>query len=64
MSGRAEMMRLVKELKRQGFLVERTGSGHWRVRGESGDHVILAFSPSGSAFHKTFKRLESIGFQR
>lgn len=64
MSGRAEMMRLVKELKRQGFRVERTGSGHWKVQGESGEHVIMGFSPTGTAFHKTFKKLEAIGFQR
>lgn len=59
------MMRLVKELKRQGFLVERTGSGHWKVQSETGgEFVVMGFSPTGTAFHKTYKRLEAIGFRK
>lgn len=65
MSGRAEMGRLIRELKKQGFVTERTGSGHWKVYfpGQGG-FVILAFSPTGNAFHKSLKRLEAIGYKR
>lgn len=64
MSGRAERMKLVKELKKQGFSVERTGSGHWKVTypGRQGV-VIMGFSPSGSAQHKTLKHLRGLGFE-
>jgi len=59
------MFRLVKSLRRQGFDVDRTGSGHWKVsRPGVGDTVIMGFSPTGTAFHKTLKRLEQIGYQR
>lgn len=59
------MFKLVKDLRRQGFEVDRTGSGHWKVsRPGDGDRVILAFSPSGTAFHRSIKRLEQLGYQR
>lgn len=64
MSGRTEMMRLVRKLKHQGFQVERTGSGHWKAQNKSGEYVILGFSPTGTAFYKTYKRLEAIGFKK
>ena len=60
---RREMMRLVKQLRLEGFEVTRTGSGHWKVRGERG-FVIMAFSPRTSNLYKTYKRLEEIGFTR
>ena len=64
MSGRAEMFRLIRKLEKQGFSVERTGSGHWAVRPPDGAGiVILAFSPRGSSFHKSLKRLRALGFQ-
>lgn len=58
-------MKLVKKLRGQGFSVDRTGSGHWKVTSPAGEGpVIMGFSPSGKGLHKTLKRLESIGFQR
>ncbi len=58
------MMKLIKDLDRQGFDVSRTGSGHWKVTypGRPGC-AILSFSPKGSAFHKTMKRLRELGYQ-
>lgn len=64
MSGRAERMQLVRRLKKAGFVVERTGSGHWRVQHPGGgDVVVMAFSPTSTSDHKTRKQLESIGFK-
>lgn len=64
MSGRAERMQLVRKLKRAGFIVDRTGSGHWRVQNpESGEFVIMAFSPTSTSDHKTRKQLAAIGYQ-
>lgn len=37
---------LLKALKRQGCLVEHTGSGHIRITLPQGDTIILAHSPS------------------
>ena len=65
MSGRPEQMKLVKDLQRCGFVVERTGSGHWKVTrpGRKGC-VFMSFSPSGKPQHKTFKRLAELGYER
>jgi len=55
----------VRELKKQGFSVRRTGSGHWMVRPPEGEGcVVLAFSPKLAAMHKTLARLEAIGYKR
>lgn len=64
MSGRSEQMRLVKALRKQGFAVERTGSGHWKVtrRGAEGT-TYMAFSPSGAPQHKTMKQLRAMGYK-
>jgi predicted RNA binding protein YcfA (HicA-like mRNA interferase family) len=63
MSGRAEQMKLVKALKKQGFVVERTGSGHWKVtHPERDDCTYMSFSPRGTPQHKTLKRLKEMGF--
>ena len=57
-------MKLVKALKKQGFQVERTGSGHWKVtRDGSGDAVIMAFSPGKKIQHETLKRLKNLGYR-
>ena len=58
-------MKLVKDLRRQGFEVERTGSGHWKVRrSEGSESVIMSFSPSGGGKHPSLmKRLKAIGYQ-
>lgn len=64
MSGRAERMHLVRKLRKQGFVVQRTGTGHWKAfHPNGGQAVIMAFSPNSTADHKTRKRLESIGFK-
>lgn len=64
-AGRAETRRLIKKLEKQGFTVERTGGGHWRVRKEgTNSTVVMGFSPSGTGQHKTLKRLEEMGYQR
>ena len=64
MSGRAERMQLVRRLKKAGFSVVRTGSGHWRVQHPNGGPVVtMAFSPTSTADHKTRKQLAAIGFK-
>lgn len=63
MSSRREMQQLVKELRRDGFTVTRTGSGHWMVRPAQGEGVVvMAFSPRTASFHKTLIRLKEIGY--
>ena len=65
MSGRAETMKLVKDLQRQGFIVIRTGSGHWRVTHPERDgYCTLSFSPKGAGLHKALKQLEAMGYRR
>lgn len=62
--GRAESMKLVKQLQKAGFRVERTGSGHWKVYSHDGrGPVVIAFSPRTGGMHKTMKRLSEIGYQ-
>lgn len=62
--GRADQMKLVKDLRKQGFEVERTGSGHWKVsRAGSGRSVIMAFSPGKKIQHETLKRLKLLGYR-
>lgn len=64
MSGRAQTMELVKNLRKQGFEVVRTGSGHWKVsHPERSGFVIMGFSPSHSGQHLTLKRLRKIGYK-
>lgn len=42
-----DMTRLLQALKAQGFVVTRTGKGHWLVRNGDGDFVTtLAGTPS------------------
>lgn len=62
--GRADQMKLVKDLRKQGFAVERTGSGHWKVtRNGSGEAVILSFSPGKKIQFDTLKRLKLLGYR-
>ena len=63
MSGRPEQMRLVKALRKQGFTVERSGSGHWKVtHPEQEGCTYMSFSPRGTPQHKTIKRLKDMGY--
>ena len=65
MSGaRAERARLVKKLEKQGFDVDRTGSGHLKVTHPDRDgSVIMAFSPRSPADYTTVKHLKKIGYR-
>lgn len=57
-------MKLVKDLRKRGFVVERTGSGHWKVVNPDGrGPVILGFSPRQGPGHSTMKRLAEIGYK-
>jgi hypothetical protein len=63
-AGRAETMKLVKALRKQGFEVVRTGSGHWKVTNPGRDQfVIMGFSSASSGQKKTLKRLQEIGYR-
>ena len=62
-AGRAETMKLVRSLLKQGFNVERTGGGHWRVQAaDGGPVVVMGFSSGSSDLSKTLKRLKEIGY--
>lgn len=62
--GRGQQMQLVKSLRKQGFTVERTGSGHWKVtHPERDDCTFISFSPSPLPQHKTLKRLKAMGYK-
>lgn len=64
-SARRETQQLVNELRRAGYSVTRTGSGHWKIQPQAGGGmVIMAFSPKSSQFHKTLIRLRELGFER
>ena len=61
---RAESMKLVKRLRSAGFVVVRTGSGHWKVTSPEGKGpVIMGFSPRAKGRHATMKRLREIGYK-
>lgn len=61
---RAETMKLVKDLRKQGFAVDRTGTGHWKVsRPGWPGFVVLGFSPGSKGMHKTLKRLRELGYK-
>jgi hypothetical protein len=53
---------LLRTLQRQGFEVERLGSGHWRVsRGAAESVVMSGTATSRHAFQRTLKLLRGIG---
>lgn len=59
---RADMMKLVKKAKKQGCLVERSGSGHWKIKCPNGTVVIASFSPSApGAYRDTIRNLRKAG---
>lgn len=69
MSGaRKDIQRLIDEAARQGFRIERCGSGHWKIRepeGQGERFVIAAFSPnSGYALHRIRRDLRRLGFRQ
>jgi predicted RNA binding protein YcfA (HicA-like mRNA interferase family) len=62
--GRGDQMKLVKAVRKQGFRVERTGGGHWKVTNTStGEFVFMSFSPNKTRQLETLKRLHNIGFK-
>ena len=61
---RAETMKLVKALRKQGFTVERTGSGHWKVTSPRGGITTIGFSPSYVGLKLAMKRLRELGFKQ
>jgi hypothetical protein len=65
MSARAEMMKMLREVKSAGFRVERTGSGHWHVRPPEGPGLVtLSFSPKYFNEKAVSRQLRSIGYER
>lgn len=61
---RGEMSKLVKKLRKQGFEVSRTGSGHWMVKAPNGPgSTVLAFSPSARGLRQSEKQLVQIGYK-
>ena len=64
MSGRSETQVLVRDLRKKGFVVVRTGSGHWKVtRPGVAGCVVMGFSPNKTGKHRTLKRLAQLGYQ-
>lgn len=56
------MMKLVKQAKKQGCTVERTGSGHWKITTPSGTVLVTSFSPSNpGAYRDTIRALRKAG---
>jgi predicted RNA binding protein YcfA (HicA-like mRNA interferase family) len=46
----------IRELLKQGWTIERTGSGHWRMQHPNGGIVILSFSPKSERSRLDFER--------
>lgn len=62
MSQRSDMMKLIRAAKKQGCLVDRLGSGHWRITTPSESVVIAAFSPrTAGGVRDTKARLKRAG---
>jgi len=60
---RREVARLVRELRRAGFVITRTGSGHWKCQSPAGGGmVIIAFSPRKAGLHRTMSQLRNLGY--
>lgn len=60
---RGEMMKLVKRLRKEGFDVDRTGSGHWKVKAPDGTgQTVLSFSPGAGGLKQTLSQLRKIGY--
>lgn len=55
--------KLMRMLRRQGFVVKHTGSGHIKVIPPSGEFVIMPSSPGGGrAWANQMQQLKRIGF--
>lgn len=63
-AGRAETMKLIRKLRKQGFTCEQTGGKHWKVsHPDHPEFTIMSFSPKSTSFPKTMKRLRAMGFK-
>lgn len=62
MSHQGDMSKLIKAVRKQGCLVERTTSSHWKITTPSGIKVIAAFSPStAGGVRATIRYLQKAG---
>jgi len=61
---RADMMKLLKQIRKKGCTVERTGSGHWRITTPNGASLITSFSPkTPGALRDITRRLKKEGIE-
>lgn len=59
---RADMMKLVKQARKNGCHIERSGNGHWRITAPSGATIYASFSPtSPGAYRDTIRELRKAG---
>lgn len=59
---RAEMMKLIRDVKKQGLEVTRAKSGHWQVTGPTGKTTHLSFSPGAKGIQQSMKQLRAVGY--
>ena len=64
MSGKKDVKDLLRRLKKEGAVVVRTKSDHWRITNPTtGQWVILAGTPSKyTSIHNTISELRKIGY--
>ena len=59
---RSDMMKLVKQAKRKGCTVVRSGNGHWKITTPDGTNLYASFSPtSPGAYRDTIRDLRKAG---
>jgi predicted RNA binding protein YcfA (HicA-like mRNA interferase family) len=52
MTATSDVRRLIRELRRQGWAVQNTGSGHHKLTHPSGEFMFLPHSPSCHRWEK------------
>lgn len=62
MSHSSEMAKLVRKLRKAGYQVTFTGSGHYKVTGPE-SFVILSMSPRRDDIRPMMKLLKRIGYE-
>lgn len=62
MSHSTEMTKLVRKLRKEGYLVSITGSGHYKVTGPE-SFVILPMSPRRDDMRPVMRTLKLIGYK-
>ena len=63
MSHSSEMAKLVRKLRKAGYLVTVTGSGHYKVTGPE-SFVILPVSPRRDDMRPVMRTLKQVGYER